>query len=74
MTKSNFVSEENTDYVVSTRENPTNQKRILIIQDALKDLLPSVLNQQFYGEATLTFKVQDGIIQTIRTNVGKSHG
>lgn len=81
MTKSNYVSassekvvsDENANSSVSTYQNMTNQKRIVTLHKTLKDLLPTVLQSGFYGETTISFKIQDGIIQIIRSSVEEWH-
>lgn len=77
MTKSNpSISNPSSKSVLPVKSrtmgNETNQNRTESIFRSLNDILDDVLTPQFYGNASIQFTVQDGIIQTIRSSVEKS--
>lgn len=55
----------------SRESNETNQDKIIRLQEILRTLLMQVLLRGYYGNASMTFVVQDGIIQGIRTTLEK---
>jgi len=56
----------------STEKNVTNQERRALIAQLLTELFENVQNRQFYGTARINFSIQDGIIQTIQSQIEKS--
>ena len=59
--------------IVELKHNQANSHKVIKLKSIVDALLKQMLVRGFYGEVTLRFTVQDGMIQLIEECVGRKH-